>query len=458
MKENVCVTMPFNPNRTPPKQQHRDRSLSCGRPGQPYKRKAEGGSAEKERKSRSSSKKPNISKSSSQVNADTNNINSPPVLNLNQVNAQPHSPKPVKSKVGKKPASDTHCSGCGKIFDDDNCVLCECCKRWYHATCVDLTVDEIKAFALLGPKAHWFCENCDAGAKELYEQHVEFKTRLDKFEKAIESVNVQQSDMKSSIAKLQRDSSNDRKNIETIYDDTTTLKVQEAANSSKIKANSESVVKMRKDITDLEETQKANTEKLKNIKETIKTEVNDIITKLNLNQFPPLVTTDDNTDAAPPAVKEKLTQFRQMVNTQCAERDEIMKRKCQLMIFNLKEPGTAEADKQQVYDLLNILQIDEQIQIEDLTRMGKQREGKHKPIRITVQNVTVKRKILAKATKLRDIPSTDKFAYIKPNLTIQQSKDSKKLNEDLRTRRLAEPTKTLKIYRGKIIEVRPNNQ
>ena len=51
--------MPFKPHRTPPKNQHRERSLSAGRPG--YKRKAEG-SAEKERKSRSCSKKPNISK------------------------------------------------------------------------------------------------------------------------------------------------------------------------------------------------------------------------------------------------------------------------------------------------------------------------------------------------------------------------------------------------------------
>ena len=62
--------MPFNPNRTPPKSQHRDRSLSAGRPG--YKRKAEG-SAEKERKSRSSSKKRNISKETDQVNVDTKN-------------------------------------------------------------------------------------------------------------------------------------------------------------------------------------------------------------------------------------------------------------------------------------------------------------------------------------------------------------------------------------------------
>ena len=69
------------------------------------------------------------------------------------------------------------------------------------------------------------------------------------------------------------------------------------------------------------------------------------------------------------------------------------------MLFNLKEAGTAEADKQQTKDLLNLLNIDEEIVIEDLVRMGKPREGKPKPI----QSVSVKRKILAKTPKLRDM-------------------------------------------------------
>ena len=179
---------------------------------------------------------------------------------------------------------------------------------------------------------------------------------------------------------------------------------------------------------------------------------------MNLD-FPPLALSN-NAQAPTPATQEKIVQFREFVNSQCAEHDEIMKRKCQLMIFNLKEAGTAEADKKQVHDLLALLQLDEQPQIEDLVRMGKSREGKHKPIRITVNNVSIKRKILAKATKLRDVPDGDTFSrvYIKPNLTVQQWKESKNLSEELRARRLEDPTKSLKIHRGKIIEVRPNNQ
>ena len=141
------------------------------------------------------------------------------------------------------------------------------------------------------------------------------------------------------------------------------------------------------------------------------------------------------------------------------DHEEIMKRKLQLMIFNLKEAANPEADKQQTHDLLNLLQIDEEIKIENLTRMGKSREGKHKPIRITLGNLSTKRKILAKASKLRDVPDGDKFArvYIKPNLTVRQWQDSKNLMEDLRVRRLAEPNKMLKITKGKIVEVQ-NNQ
>ena len=128
-------------------------------------------------------------------------------------------------------------------------------------------------------------------------------------------------------------------------------------------------------------------------------------------------------------------------------------------MINFKEAGNPEADKKQTYELLNLLQIDDEIQIEDFTRMGKAREGKHKPLRITLNNLSVKRKILAKASKLREVPSTDRFAfvYIKPNLTVQQVKDSKNLQEDLRMRRLADPNSNLKISRGKIVKV-PNPQ
>ena len=154
-----------NLSRTPPIKYQRDRSLSAGRSGNSNKRKAEG-SAEKERKSRSQSKKPNISREFKQVNEKIIHDKS---NSSQQVNKNKTTPK---TKTGKRPPSETHCSGCGIVFDDDNCMLCSCCRRWFHATCVNLTADEITAFTLLGDKAHWYCDNCDAGAKELFEQNV----------------------------------------------------------------------------------------------------------------------------------------------------------------------------------------------------------------------------------------------------------------------------------------------
>ena len=312
--------MPFNPNRTPPKSQHRDRSLSAGRPG--YKRKAEG-SAEKERKSRSSSKKRNISKETDQVNADTKNTDTSKSKISEQVKVSTNTSKTAKMSTGRKPASDTHCSGCGEKFDDDNCVLCECCKRWFHATCVDLTADEITAFTLLGPKAHWYCDNCDAGAKELYEQHVEFKTRLDKMEKTVNHVSAEQSGIKENIKQIQNDLTKDRDDINAIYEDTSSLKVREIANNSKIKANSEAVSKIKTDIVKIETQQKSNTEKLSNIKATIRSEVSEMVKEqvvehikgLNL-EFPPL-TVANNAEAPTPETQEKISKFREFVNSQC---------------------------------------------------------------------------------------------------------------------------------------------
>ena len=334
--------------------------------------------------------------------------------------------------------------------------MCECCKAWHHAACVGLTEDEIAAFALLGPKAHWYCDKCNAGAKELYVQHVEFKSRLDKLEKTVSDVKSENKNLNKDISKLKIDTKKDRDDIDQLFAENKNIKIENNANSDLVKNIDQSV-------TELKTQQAKNTESLTNLKATIHSEVDEVIKKklderINELNFPTLLPTDTNTnnDQAP---ARNISTFKEFINTQCAERDEIMKRKNQLMIFNFKEAGNPEADKKQTHELLNLLQIDEEIQIEDFTRMGKSREGKHKPLRITLNNVSIKRKILAKASKLREVPSTDRFAfvYIKPNLTVQQWKDSKNLQEDLRVRRLADPSSNLKISRGKIVKV-PNPQ
>ena len=65
----------------------------------------------------------------------------------------------------------------------------------------------------------------------------------------------------------------------------------------------------------------------------------------------------------------------------------------------------------------------------------------------------MKRKILASATKLRNIPHDDKYAkvYVKPDLTKKQQADSKNLSEALKQKRLSDPTNQYIISKGKII-------
>ena len=179
--------------------------------------------------------------------------------NSSQVNTELLAPKskdaPDKGKP-KKPTAESHCKTCNVAFDDDNCVMCECCKAWHHAACVGLTEDEIAAFALLGPKAHWYCDKCDAGAKELYVQHVEFKSRLDKLEKTVSDVKSDNKTLNKDISKLKSDTKKDREDIDQLFADNKNIKIENKTNSDLVKNIDQSV-------TELKAQQAENTESLK---------------------------------------------------------------------------------------------------------------------------------------------------------------------------------------------------
>ena len=92
--------------------------------------------------------------------------------------------------------------------------------------------------------------------------------------------------------------------------------------------------------------------------------------------------------------------------------------------------------------------------------MGEnRRDGKPRFLRVEMKNINMKRKILGNATKLRNVPDGHKFnkVFIKPNLTEKQQEESKNLQAELKKRRDKEPTKRMKISKGKIV-VLPNSQ
>ena len=398
--------------------------------------------------------------------------------------------KPVRrSLVKSKQHREKHCAKCDVEFDDDDCLCCSCCQQWFHSQCLDLTEAEIDAFTVLGEKAHFYCESCEVGAKELHLQAVALKKRMDATDKKVEKLQVDQETMKGEISAMQTTQDKNCDAIDSLYVDTAQLQTDVFKLQTDVKASENETKKVKTElstattivtnlraqvnkqdvtITELELMKndvKTNADAIKDLKSTllntlrveIKADVKKEIKDQNIVSFPALPTPDGamETDQVQTNADQTRKIFKEMINDQCAEREDIMKRKFQLIIANFKEANSAQEDMNQTIDLLKLLKLDEEIQIEELIRMGKTKTDKPRLIRITLKDLATKRKILAKATTLRNVPEDSKFAkvYIKPNLTAQQLQDSKNLQEELRARRLQDPNKRLKIYRGKIVPV-----
>ena len=182
-------------------------------------------------------------------------------------------------------------------------------------------------------------------------------------------------------------------------------------------------------------------------------------------EFPMLPSANDTTsNKASQNVVQSQTfyqRFSTAVRGELSEMEEIKRRKNQLLIMNLKESRTNAEDLNKIKELFNILKLDKEVIINETVRLGeKRRDNKPRFVRVTLQDLEIRRKILAKATTLREIPSGSDFyqVYIKPNLTKQQNEQSKNLQEELRARRLANPELKLKISKGKIVNVTNSQQ
>ena len=145
--------------------------------------------------------------------------------------------------------------------------------------------------------------------------------------------------------------------------------------------------------------------------------------------------------------------FSSAVNNVLSEREQIEKRKLQIVITNLPENDNPDTDKNDAEEIFTYMKC--KVKIVDILRVGKPKRERPRPLRITLENMQDKRTLLSKATTLRNIPSGSKFekVYVKPNLTILHQEQAKNLHIQLQEVRLKNPQKTYKITRGKIVEV-----
>ena len=157
------------------------------------------------------------------------------------------------------------------------------------------------------------------------------------------------------------------------------------------------------------------------------------------------------------------TTTRNIVTTQVkeamAEREDQQSRKLNLMIHNLAEPDDLDAEVAQMKVLIESkLRIDEEIVVTEYIRLGNLRaDGKPRLLKITLQSLSMKRKMLSCATKLRQLPELDTYAkvYLKPDLTKKQQEESKNLYENLKRQRVSDPENQYIISKGRIIQKPP---
>ena len=412
------------------------------------------------------------------------------------------------------------CPICEKGFaKDDSCIYCGCCRRWFHAACQGITEEEITAFRVLKKLAHYFCPQCSVGASELYTAQVKCREKVERLEKRVEEIAAENVEMDGSIKTLQSQQTKNTASIKTLDTVHKTLRqdMNETSNSVKtLKTNEKS---LREDVDKCKISTQTNSTKINAVVTRLDTIQDDIISRMNtiiddrvenklkqLGSVPDIPTPaiDENVvdDKLEKLLKEKVDNihneellkqkldnklsekvdnlsaeyththmeidgssnkpivsrvFTSAVNSVVSEREEIERRKLQVVITGLTENHNPEHDQNDAKEIFTLMKCN--IKIVESMRVGKVKRERPRPLRITVENLTDKRTLLAKATSLRNIPATHKFAkvYVKPNLTIQQQEQSKNLQVELQEIRLKNPQKRYKITKGKIVEVETPN-
>ena len=318
------------------------------------------------------------------------------------------------SNKEKNQSAVTHCGDCKEVIVETptsytgQSIECECCLKWLHLTCANLEEDGYKA--IMKYKLHWYCSKCDGAASKLY-QHV---------------INLQ----------------SDTNQIKTDLQD---LKNQVEQSEGKImhKVNS-----------------KIDT-KVESAKAEILAEVDAKIAAMK-DEYPVL---------PQPAAPEHLhlqnfsptssrTRITTAVNEAITEREDQQARKLNLMISNLSEAASSTEETAQVKEMFDTkLNIEENLIITHVTRLGNRHDdGSPRLLKIELQTLAMKRKVLSCATKLRLITDEhDKFykVYVKPDLTKKQMQESKNLYEQLKKKRTEDADHRYIIAKGKIILV-PN--
>ena len=107
-------------------------------------------------------------------------------------------------------------------------------------------------------------------------------------------------------------------------------------------------------------------------------------------------------------------------------------------------------DTKWVTDIANIIDAGP-IEVVNITRLGKKLDDKLRLLKVQLNSLYQKRRILSNAKKLRETSGTFQKIYVTPDLSLNERQENKRLHDELLQRK-KDGEKDLIIRRGKIVK------
>ena len=310
---------------------------------------------------------------------------------------------------------------CGKPVQDDSegGIECDICGQWLHPKCEGLNKESYVAIET--HKLFWICSKCKAYCSR-FKEVVKGENVLDQSRSSLVSA--------EKVDKIENKVTELGKAMNHLAESFLSQKAVMMEIGSMVKAQGD----VKSSVKDIEVT-------VKNIMKEENMTYADVTKKL--------VSKLEKESVSKPSVEVKDVQN---AVADCLEQE---KRRRNIVVFNVPElEKHLSVDEQAVNDSKQIVELIMEglklkIHPEKVTRMGRQKEGKIRPVVVTLQDEGEKWELLRMAKMLRDAGNRFERIYIAPDLSPAEQLRDKNLRKEMKERR--EAGEDVVIYKNKVI-------
>ena len=341
------------------------------------------------------------------------------------------------------------CGSCQmRANSKDRVIECEVCLLWYHIECQKVPVKLYEALTDGGDSCAWYCQACKEGVKQLRLHIIAIQREQQSIKMSLDKVVSQATQNSSEIAAMKAKQAETNQNLERYHCgiqsrldsiDLRSANIAETGNNIPV-----SQLKLEKRLAQLEQrcgstapgsNAPADYAQAAASMAALENRLDELSVSVKLTEA-------RNNTADTRALKRGLTELEDIEN-----------RKFNLMVFNLPETGSSAGDIESFKELIKS-EFNLSVKLQGVTRLGKNSDDSPRMLRVTLEAVSEKKLILARAKDLR----TSKHeiyarVFIRPDLTKIQLEVSKNLRALLKEKRAASPNKNWMIKRNAVVEV-----